>query len=41
MDFFGGGAAPQRGYGCSTPKGDIRHPRIQETFPENVVEIAL
>jgi len=38
MDF-GGGFAPQRGYGCSAPKGDIPHPRVQETFPENFVEI--
>jgi len=33
------GAAFQRGYGCSAPKEDIPHPRVQETFPENVVEI--
>jgi len=35
-----GGAASQRGYGCSTPKGDIPHPRIPETFPENFLKIA-
>jgi len=38
VDFLG--AAPQRGHGCSTPKGDITHPRVLETFPENFVEIA-
>jgi len=30
------GAAPPGGYGCSAPKGDILHPRVQETFPENL-----
>jgi len=39
LDFVGG-AALQRGYGCSAPKGEMHHPRVQETFPENVVEIA-
>jgi len=27
-------------YGYSTPKGDIPHPLVQETFPENIVRIA-
>jgi len=35
-----GGAAPERGYGCSNPKGDILHPQVQETFPETFVDIA-
>jgi len=34
-----GGAAPPGGYGCSAPKGDNLHPRVQETFPENFVKI--
>jgi len=32
-------AAPPGGYGCSAPKGDILHIRVQETFPENFVKI--
>jgi len=33
------GAALQRGYGCSDPKGDLLLPRVQEAFPQNFVEI--
>jgi len=33
------GAALMRGYDCSASKGDIPHPRVQETFPEKFVEI--
>jgi len=40
MDFLGE-ATILRGYGCSAPKKDIPHPRVQETFPENFVEIIL
>jgi len=30
-----------RGYSCSASKGDIHHPQVKETFPENFVGIAL
>jgi len=39
--YFFRGAAPQRGYGCLAPKGEMTHPQVQETFPDNLEEKAL
>jgi len=30
---------PLKGYVYAAPKGDIPHPRVQEKFPEYIVEI--